>query len=322
MAGQPGEWTYGPEGWQAAADAERVGRPDAAAMADLLRPPQMDAPAFDPVFDPIVARLGQGDARGAFRRTVDWLRANAGDPRYDQALFLAARSLFVRGDRVKAFFYCDQLLDEFPQSELWDDTLMLQYDIADAYLDGYEQRLLGFIPSGNQDGDAIEMLFRLRERAPGSVLSERALLRTGDHFYDNGDYELAADVYLSYNNQYARSPIGPSVRLREALANLRQFQGPEYDLAPLLDARARLLDLQATDADFAAARGVATLLVDIERQMAQKLLVTGAYWERVDEDAAAARSYQQVLDRHGELPEAEEARQRLAGLGVEVADAE
>ena len=327
LAAQPTEWEYGPDGWREAdAPAARTEDPvraaDAGAMADLLPAVEDEPFDFDDAFDPVIARLDRGDGKGAFKRAVDWLVTHDGDPRYDQGLYLAAQGLYVYGNRIKSFFYADQLLDQHPQSPLWDDSLSLQYRIADAYLDGYKDRVLG-IPAARNTGDAIEMLFRIIERAPGSPLAERALLRTGDFFYADGQFDLAADVYQNYNERYPRSPRSRQVRLREALANLRQFEGPRFDVTPLLDARSRLGELQAADPQFAADRGVSELLAGIERQLGAKLLATAEFYERTGEDRAAVQTYQRLLARYPEIPAADRARDRVAALDVpEAADAQ
>ncbi|MEM6312865.1 MAG: hypothetical protein AAF743_02210, partial [Planctomycetota bacterium] len=180
---EPKEWDYGPGGWRDARKTQPA--PDAAGVRDgvaqmtrtndaalTVEPP---APInIDPVFDPIVTDLDRNPKR-AFKRTVDWLLANPTDPLRDQALYLAATSLFEYGNRAKSFFYCDELMDTYPESPLYDDALRLQFTIADEFLDGYKERIAG-MPIADGEDKAVEMLFRIQERAPGSPLAEQAVL--------------------------------------------------------------------------------------------------------------------------------------------------
>ena len=326
--GAPQEWEYGPDGWR---EVDRPAAADPAPLAEQLpadrgdgeRPQDADAAVeveagdFLPAFDDIRADLDAGRGKRAFKKSVRWLQANPAQEGYDQALFLAARGLFVYGNRVKSFFYLDQLLDEYPSSPLWNDAIALQYQIADEYLDGYKDRFLG-LPIQPADADGIEMLFRIRERVPLSPLGERALLRTGDYYYGNEEYDLAALVYGTYLDRFGRSPQAPRVKLRQAYSNLLQFEGPRYDPTPIIDARTQLLELKQDAPALAEEAGADDLLVDIDRQLAAKRLATGRYYLRVGEPTAAALEYQAAANEFPATTEGQTAAGRLREMGVDV----
>ena len=54
------------------------------------------------------------------------------------------------------------------------------------------------VPVLPAEDEAVEMLFRIQQRSPGSPLAERSLLRTADYYYANADYDLAHDAYEFY----------------------------------------------------------------------------------------------------------------------------
>ena len=305
------EWEYGPDGW-------RESEPTVEALGAAEREPDAEpvpAGQIAPRFDAIQADLDAGRGKRAFKRAVRWLRANPGEPGYDQALYLAAQGLFDYGNRVKAFFYLDQLLDEYPQSPLWEDALGLQYRIADEYLDGYKDRLLG-LALQPAEADGVEMLFRIRERVPQSPLGERALLRTGDFYYANEEYDLAALVYGTYLDRFPRSPTAPRVKLRQAYSNLLQYDGARYDPTPIIDARTQLLELRQTSPALAERADVDRLVLDIDRQLAAKRLETADYYRRTDEPTAAALELRAAARNFPQTPEAEVAAERLDRMGV------
>ena len=165
-----------------------------------------------------------------------WLKNNHGSPLYDRAIFLMATALYQYGDRIRAFYYLDELMDEYPESPLFYQALEKQYQIADAFLDGYKTRFLK-IPLFGAEDEAIDMLFRIQNRSPGSPLAERALLRTADYYYFDRQYDLAADAYGFYIKQYPRSPQIAQVRLRQAFSNYAQFRGVRFDATPLVEAQ-------------------------------------------------------------------------------------
>ena len=124
-------------------------------------------------------------------------------PQRDRALFLIAQALILTDEPIRAYYYLDELMDEYPSSTLFPAALRTQYNIADGYLNGHKDRLLGLAVIDRSD-EAVEMLFRIEQRSPGSPVAERALLRTADFYYANGDYDLAHDAYEFYAKQYPR----------------------------------------------------------------------------------------------------------------------
>src|SRR5690606_9202614 len=105
-----------------------------------------------------------------------------------------------------------------PDSPLFAEALQRQYDIADAYLKGYKMRFMR-IPMFRAYDEAIEMLFRIQQRVPGSAIAEKSLLRSADFYYADAQYDLSADAYASYIRAYPRSPLVPRVKLRQAFSN-------------------------------------------------------------------------------------------------------
>jgi hypothetical protein len=232
---------------------------------------------------------------------------------------LAARALYLSGDRVKAFYYCDELLDTFAESPYYQPALDMQYQIADEFLGGYKRKFLG-LPLINTEDEAIEILFRVQQRSPGSQLAERALLRTADHFYAKSDYDLAGDAYAAYARSYPRSPEVPRVRLRQAWSYLAQFRDAKFDATPVIDARAQLSDLMISDPELARQENIPALLERIDSTLAQKLNVTAEYYRRTGRPESAGYLYGLVLKNHPNTPEAERARAALDRLPARAAE--
>jgi outer membrane assembly lipoprotein YfiO len=205
------------------------------------------------------------------------------------------------------------LMDFYPESRLFFPALEKQFGIADSLLNGYKRRFLG-MPVLTGEDEAVEMLFRIQERAPGSPIAERSLLRTADYYYEHGDYDFAADAYAAYAKTYPRSPDTPGVRLRQAFASLAQFRGRYYDATPLIDARAQLEGLQAAYPDLAAQEGVAGVLARIDASMADKLYWTADFYSRTRSPLAAAYTYRYLISRYPTSPDADRARRRLEKL--------
>ena len=223
---------------------------------------------------------------------------------------LVAEGYYQDGKRVDAFFYLDELMDEHPDSPLYQQALQRQYDIADAYLSGYKRVFL-FWPTLSTEDEAVDMLYRIQQRSPGSLLAEKALLRTADYYYSTSDYDLAADAYMVYTKSYPRSPLIPQVRLRRAYATLAQFRGTRYDATPLTDARAQLVEIAAAYPDIAHDEGLVDLVRRIDDTFAQKVYRQADFYRRTSQPAAAIYNYRFLIATFPDSPEAKLAQQQL-----------
>jgi outer membrane assembly lipoprotein YfiO len=268
--------------------------------------------AADGALDRLAARI-ERDYDDGYDDAVAWLKRNRGSPSYDRGLYLAALALKGKKDPVRAFYYCDQLLDEFPDSPRFQDALELQYQLAELYFDGLKDKLLGVRLIARDDA-AIEMLFRIQQRAPGSPVAEKALLRTADFYWADGQFDLASDAYQAYVKAYPRSPLVPQARLREAYANLAQFHGPAFDSTSVINARTLLTSLMADQPELAQQENLPAKLELADRQLARKLVIRADYYRRTGQPESAARLCRRAIELYPNLPETADARQMLARL--------
>ena len=149
------------------------------------------------------------------------------------------------------------------------------------------------------EDDAIQTILpRIAERAPGSALAERALLRIADYHYKEQDYKEAVQAYDQYLKVFSRSEKASYAMLQAARASLAGYRGPEYDDTPLLEARQRYqmfsqrFPLQADRAD------VPRILEQIRLSLARKAWTTAEFYERVGRKDAARFYYRLVVAQY------------------------
>lgn len=263
--------------------------------------------AAEPILDRVELLIDRREHNAAWDLALQWVLANETSPNRDRGLYLIARSLVGYGDRIKAFYYCDELLDTYPESDLFQPALAMQYRIADAFLDGYKRRWLG-MPLFYAREEGIEMLYRIRNRAPGSPLAEKALLRTADHYRFDGQFDFAADAYAFYARQYPRSPMTPRARLWGAYCSLAQFRGVTYDPTPVIDAREQLRSMAAAYPGLAKEEGIESILERIDAVFAKKLYTTATFYRRTNDPGAAAYTYRYLMKAYPAAPETERAK--------------
>jgi len=280
-------------------------------------PATQPSPTTQHVDNPLLDRadrlLARRNPDAAHDLVLHWLNRHRSAPDRDRGLFLLAESYYRKGDLMRSFYQLEELLDLHADSKLFYPALEKQYEIADRYLRGYKNRFLWMPIIGGED-EAIDMLFRIQERVPGSPMAERALLRTADYYYHKGQYDLAADAYAFYARAFPRSPVIPRVKLRQAFAALAQFRGRYYDMTPLIDARAQLEGVQAAFPEMAEQEGIAPIVKRIDASMADKLYWTGNFYRRTNDFRGAAYMFRYLISRYPDSPEAARAQQRLDQL--------
>jgi outer membrane protein assembly factor BamD len=286
-----------------------------------LAPNAVIAPVTKPAdaedIDPAISRLSDLIRAGRFEQAredgIAWLKANPSSPNYDRGLLVVAEALRGTREYVRSFYYCDQLLDEHSDSPKFEAAMELQYSVADLYLLGAKDKLLGFRIVNRQD-EAIEMLFRIQTRAPGSPVAEKALLRTADFYWANGDFDLASDAYHSYAQTFPRSPLVPQARLREAYSNLAEFRGPQFDATPVLNAKTLLNQVTADYPEMAKQEAIAEKLDLADRQLARKIYLNADFYRRTGKPGAAIVLCNRLLKQYPTAPEAADAQKLLARL--------
>ncbi len=202
-------------------------------------------------------------------------------------------------------------MDEHSDSSLYREAALKQYEIADSYLRNRSDRWL-FFPLRRYD-EAVEMLFRVQQRLPGSPLAEQAVKRTADFYFARGDYDFAEDAYGVFIDRFPRSPSTPVVRLKQAYSNLLQFNGPRYDPTPLIDAATQLRQFAAEYPDLAREQQIPDKLAWIDQQLAQKLVIEADYFRRTGEPNASQLLLAEVARDYPDTPQAAQARRRLDG---------
>jgi outer membrane assembly lipoprotein YfiO len=267
----------------------------------------------DATLDRVERMIDAHDISAAHDLLSPWLKANLKAPDRDRGLFLLAEIYFQQDDRLTSFYHLDELMDKFPSSRFFGAALQKQYDIGDAFLNGYKRKFLRLrILSAEDEG--IEILYRVQERSPGSALAERALLRTADYYFRSSQFDLAEDAYGAFARGFPRSPDVAYVKLREAFSSLAQFRGVRYDSTPLLNARAQFSDFLQAYPELAAQENVKERIERIDNTLADKLYVTGDFYARTHKPVAAAYVYRYALERYPAAPIANTTRMALAEL--------
>ena len=270
-------------------------------------------PSSDPMLSQAEQLINTGQVKRGKKMALAWVRQNQASPIRYRGLYLLAQSNFRLGDWMEAYYEYEELVDLYPESDLFIPALEREYEIADGYLNGHKEKFLGLAILG-QETEAVEMLHRIQLRSPGSPLAEKCLLRTGNHYYASSEFDLAGDVYEYFVKNYPRSPEVPRVKLRQAFANYAQFRGLKFDATPIIDAREQLGAIVARYPKLAEEENIGPVIDRIDEAFARKLFQTGEFYIRTHEPKAAVYTWRYLIKAYPKSADAGNAKKKLSAM--------
>jgi tetratricopeptide (TPR) repeat protein len=241
----------------------------------------------------------------------DWVKANAKNPLMPQVLLIQGDAEILRGNKYAALYPFEDLLNNYPNSDLYLPTLEREYALADAFLNGYKRKFLGLRILPVTD-DAITLLDRIQDRQRGSAIAEMAGLRVADHYYNAGNFPEAINAYTDFLRRYPYSQYVRKAEIRRAQASLGDFHGILFDFTPLYDARERLATVAQAypqSAEELQARAVDDRIYQLE---GEKELEIARYYFRAGQKYASTWYYKRVIANWPDTAMADTARKELS----------
>jgi len=255
----------------------------------------------------------QNRPRKAVKAARKFLAGYPDSPAREEVLHLAGQAEMNRGRYYKAYEWLEKQLADHPAGELSEGALRREFQIADAFLMGKKRIFAWFIPL-SAEAEGLEILSRITEHVPGSVIAENALLRIAEHHYARKEYAEAVDAYDHHLELFGKSPRAAEAMLQAARATYASFKGIAFDETPLIEAQQRFEILAERFGRTARKANVAAILRQIIETRANKTYADGRFYERTGRAKAAAFYYRQVIDRYPKTQWAPKARQELKRL--------
>ena len=245
------------------------------------------------------------------------LKAFAIDPSRQEAMFLAGESEVARGRLYQGFEWYERQIRAYRSGEFFEPALLQEVEIGKRFLAGEKRHFWGIFRISAED-EGEEILEKVIEHAPGTVLAESVALYLGDWHNGQGEWEEAIAAYDRFLKLFPNSRQASGAMLQAARAMLNIYQGPSYDETPLLDARERFLVVREQFPGLIATEGVDEALVTILDARAERLMTRGAFYERTNRLDSAVYYYEKVLKDFPRSYHTVAARDALARLGFPV----
>jgi outer membrane assembly lipoprotein YfiO len=260
----------------------------------------------------IRAQIARHDRKKALAAVDRFLATYRDDPACEEAMLLAGQAELDAGRYHQAYERFEEMLDRYPNGRFLERALSREMDVANAFLAG-KKRIVGKVFRLPARDEGLDILRRIAEHAPGSLVAESAMLRIGEYHYERGEYAESAEAYDEFLQLFPRSGRVPHAMLQGARAMFASFKGVAYDETPLIEAEQRykvILDQYPAAGRKAKAQQV---LGQIAELRAQRAFETAKFYERTQRPQAAKFYYQQVVDQYPASAWAGEARAALGG---------
>jgi len=258
--------------------------------------------------------------KDALKAAKKFLGRYPNDERREEVLMLAGQAEMDRGNYDKACDRFNQQMDQYRNGEYYDRAVQRQYRIADAFLKGRKRKAMWmFKVSGVDKG--IEILNGIADRAPGTVIAEKALLRVADHHYDAGQVVRAVEAYDHYAKTFPKSPRKrmSHAMLRAARARYAQYKGEAFDDTPLTDAQQRFMIFADRYPEDANKANVPMVLSQIKTALVRRYFSSAKFYKRIGRKTASIFYYRKVIaqDADGHLARRSEDALRQMGAPVQ-----
>ncbi len=239
--------------------------------------------------------------------------AQADPPRAEsmEAAFLLAESYYHAGSRGKALNAYRDYVERFPIADHLETAESRIFEIGLLYLEGRIRTGFGLFTHRARGVGALEFLLQSFPRGRKTAEAQRVL---ADYYFRRDRWIEAIAEYRELVRRFPRNEWVALARYRIGLAYAAQVRGASYDPRILESAREALQAYVDLHPEGIHADDAREELSRLGADLAEKIYETGRFYERNDEDAAAAMYYRETMERFPGTDSAARAEKRLAAL--------
>ena len=261
--------------------------------------------------------LAEGRAVKAKKALDQWIERYPNHPLLVEAYLLRGDAKVERKHYYEALYDYEFLVRRFPGSEQFHTALQREFEIARLFAGGMKRRMWG-MRWVSAKGEAEELFIRIQERAPGSLLGEKASLELSDFYFNRSQMPAASEAYDLFLENYPNSQYRERAMLRLIYSSLARFKGPKFDPTGLIDARERIHMYQEEFPAAAEQIGTEGLLQRIEDSLALKMFYRAKWYAITGNQLSAITLYQRLVQTFPGTPASQLAMQRLDELGAPI----
>jgi outer membrane protein assembly factor BamD (BamD/ComL family) len=325
--------------------AERVARAAAPASEEGLMP------ALDPQvqLERVKEAVGLGPneqlAREAYARGTELFQAGnygaAADayaeaasrgvhlPLEQDAMFMLAESYYFNDRYIKARDAYDALVHKHANTRYLDRLIERQWSIGQ-YWEKYEDYSPDWSLTPNAIdrtrpwldtiGHAIKTYDSIRLNDPTGPRADDAIMATANIYFRRGRFDDADHHYSLLRREYPRSELQFEAHLLGLQSKLRKYQGPDYDAAPLEEAKDLVVQIRRQFTGRLSPderERLRTVEAQLRRELAMQDFTMAEYYDGTRHYRSARMYYDRVARQFPDTDLAAKARDRVAQIANE-----
>lgn len=241
------------------------------------------------------------------------------------ALLMAAESLFFAEDYYQAEGLYAELVKEYPKNPYLDHVDSRRFTIADYWLNYDNVKPASFMavnfsdykrPWNDTRGHAKRILETVRIENPTGKVGDDATMRLAMESFENQDYEAAADTFADLRMTYPDSRHLFNAQLLELKSLIASYQGSNYSSVPITDALKRIDQIRKQFPQEAKQHQneIQQAYAEARYSMAERIWQQSKYRRDRSEYGAARFHYERIINEYGDTPFANQAREQLARI--------
>ena len=301
-------------GIQIAADAQWTWSPQTGRWINLQRLP-METPELQLVH----ARglMLEGRYREAMRETEKFMDFYGDSDLADQNQFLRGEITERRGRYLQAVNEYQQVVANYPGSDLHEDVIDRQYAIGDRlFQEGLENQERWFTFFRNRPmRQAIEVYNTVIDNQPFTPAAAEAQYKVGLCKFTLGEYTEAAFEYRRVIEDYSGSEWVADASHGLVQCYYRASRPPAYDQTPSRMTITAIDRFRSQFPNDERLEGMEEKRQEMRERMAEQRVRTAEYYEGRRQFESARIYYQIVVDEFGDTAAAAEAQQWLDDYG-------
>jgi outer membrane protein assembly factor BamD len=250
------------------------------------------------------------------RAAKEFLRLVRAYPRSEEApeaQYLAGTSYELMERPEKAFAAYKKLVEVYPFSARFKDTIEREFQIAERFFQGEKIKLMGPVKLPSLD-KAIEIYQHVVDQAPYGEYASHAQLRLGECYIKQSRYEEANRAFQQVVDEYPDSEYLEDAKFKIAFCARQLSLKASYDQSATDEAIEWYESFITTHPESDLMIEAKESLVQLRQIKAEGLSEIAHFYRIKSKPKAAAMYYQEILDHYPDTPAAADAVSRLTEL--------
>lgn len=230
-----------------------------------------------------------------------------------EAVYYAGMCWQEKGDTAKAADSFRRLIDRYPYSDRIKDAVEQEFNIANEFASGGKVKVLG-VPVLPGQEKAIELYQHIVKNAPFGSYGDQAQFQIGEVLKSQGEFEESRKAYQAVIDNYPGSPLVAQAQYEIGYVALQVSQRAAYSEQTAQRAIEEFQGFKENFPQHERAVEADESIRALRMQKSQILLDTAQFYERQKKYKSARVYYGEILDRYGDTPQAEHAKERFDAL--------